>query len=87
MPCKALPPSFWPTPTSLPAGVGIPTFTPPSVSVGLCCNFQIPVWGSFPLPLPPFPPGALTAVIALVASIDDAVSLVFDSVAIPCPSQ
>jgi len=87
MPCEPLPTDFFPTPPALPGGVGLPTFTPPSTDVGFCCNFQVPPWGTFPVPFPPLPPGVLEPVMALLAEIQDAVSLVFDAVAIPCPTE
>lgn len=87
MPCTPLPPGFFPSPPSLPGGVGLPTFSPPTITSGFCCNIQVPPWGSFPIPLPPLPPGALEPIIALFATIEDAVTSVFDAISIPCPTQ
>lgn len=87
MPCTPLPPDFFPTPPSLPGGIGIPAYTQPSADVGLCCNYQVPPWGLFPLPLPPLPPGFLAPVVAFLATVQDGLALVFDALAIPCPTQ
>jgi hypothetical protein len=84
--CTPIPPGFFPA-LPLPPGVGIPTFTPPTVTFGFCCNIQFPPWGTFPLPFPPIPPGFLTAIAAYISSIEDLVGETFDAVAIPCPTQ
>jgi hypothetical protein len=86
MPCKILPPNFFPTPPSLPGGIGLPSFTPPIPSGTFCCNFPAPPYGVPPIPLPPFGP-LLSAEVAAVVALFSGVGQVFDAVAIPCPNQ
>ena len=88
MPCSPFPTGFFPAPPSLPGGVSLPTFTPPSVSTGFCCAIQVPPWGSFPFPDPPvLPLGAIAGLGTMLAGIEAAIDAVFDAVAIPCPTE
>jgi len=86
MPCLPIP-SF-PSPPPLPSGVSLPTFTPPALpSLGLCCNIQIPPWGTFPTPLPPLSIAFPAAVVTALATLMQGVQQVQDAIAIPCPKQ
>jgi hypothetical protein len=88
MPCTPFPPGFFPVPPSLPAGVSLAPFTPPTVTVGFCCEITVPPWGSFPFPpIPGFTPALLGPVVTLISTINAEIQAVFDAVAIPCPTE
>lgn len=86
MPCTAIPPDFFPA-FPLPGGVSIPSFSPPTVTFGFCCNIQLPPYGTFPIPFPPIPFGFLAPIVAYIATIEALVGEAFDAVSIPCPTQ
>jgi hypothetical protein len=87
VPCPNLPPTYFPNPPALPGGVSLAAFTPPTITLGLCCNIQVPPWGSFPIPLPPFPIGTLAAVAAMLVGIVPGIAATLDAIPIPCPVE
>lgn len=84
--CLALPP--FPAPPGLPSPLTIPIFAGFLLpALGLCCNIQIPPWGTFPIPAIALPLALPQAIVAAYMALIKAIQFLYDAVAIPCPSQ
>lgn len=84
--CLALPP--FPVPPLLPSPLTIPIFPGLTLpSIGLCCNTQVPPWGKFPIPAIALPLSLPAGIVAAYMELIAALQLLYDAIAIPCPSQ
>lgn len=87
MPCLTLPP--FPVPPALPPGFTFPLFPGFDLpAIGLCCNIQVPPWGSLALipaiaPVVPLPAAIVAAYNLAIATIKK----YYDALAVPCPNE